>query len=76
MAIEGDRLSVGDRGYAKFALFNKIVLANSSYVCRLRNNSVRETVEEKYRNDDACHDAAMILGSAAMSEPSTRVMVC
>jgi hypothetical protein len=51
--IEGDRLYVGDRGYAKFALFNKIVLANSSYVCRLRDNSVWETIEEKYRNDEA-----------------------
>jgi hypothetical protein len=51
--IEGDRLYVADRGYAKFALFNKIVAANSSYVCRLRDNSVWETVEEKYRNDDA-----------------------
>ena len=51
--IEGDRLYVGDRGYAKFALFNKIVLANSSYVCRLRDNSVLETVEKRYRNDDA-----------------------
>jgi hypothetical protein len=51
--IESDRLYVGDRGYAKFALFNKIVLANSSYVCRLRDNSVWETAEEKYRNDEA-----------------------
>jgi hypothetical protein len=51
--IESDRLYVGDRGYAKFALFNKIVSANSSYVCRLRDNSVWETVEEKYRNDEA-----------------------
>ena len=51
--IEGDRLYVGDRGYAKFALFNKIVLANSSYVCRLRDNSVWETVEKRYRNDVA-----------------------
>jgi hypothetical protein len=33
--IESDRLYVMDRGYAKFALFNKIVEANSSYVCRL-----------------------------------------
>ena len=54
--IESDRLYVGDRGYAKFALFNKIVSANSSYVCRLRDNSVWETVEEKYRNDDAAID--------------------
>jgi IS4 transposase len=44
---------VADRGYAKFALFNKIVAAGSSYVCRLRDNSVWEVVEEKYRNDDA-----------------------
>jgi hypothetical protein len=35
--IESDRLYVMDRGYAKFALFNKIVKANSSYVCRLRS---------------------------------------
>jgi len=38
--IEGDRLYVADRGYAKFALFNKIVTAKSSYVCRLRDNTV------------------------------------
>ena len=51
--IESDRLYVTDRGYAKFALFNKIVTAGSSYVCRLRDNSVWTVVEEKYRNDDA-----------------------
>jgi hypothetical protein len=34
--IERDRLYVMDRGDAKFALFNKIVKAKSSYVCRLR----------------------------------------
>jgi IS4 transposase len=44
---------VMDRGYAKFTLFNKIVAAKSSYVCRLRDNSAWETVEEKYRNNDA-----------------------
>ena len=52
-AVEEDRLYVGDRGYAKFALFNTIVAAGSSYVCRLRDNSVWTVVEEKYRNDDA-----------------------
>jgi hypothetical protein len=51
--IEADRLYVGDRGYAKFVLFNKIVASNSSYVCRLRDNSVWETQEERYRNDEA-----------------------
>jgi hypothetical protein len=52
-AIESDRLYVMDRGYAKFALFNKIVAAQSSYVCRLRDNSMWETIEERYRNNDA-----------------------
>jgi hypothetical protein len=36
---------VADRGYAKFALFNAIVAAESSYVCRLRDNS-RYAIEE------------------------------
>ena len=52
-AIESDRLYVTDRGYAKFTLFNQIVGANSSYVCRLRDNSVWTVLEENYRNDDA-----------------------
>jgi hypothetical protein len=52
-AIESDRLYVMDRGYAKFTLFNEIVAAKSSYVCRLRDNSVWETVETRYRNDHA-----------------------
>ena len=51
--IEADRLYVTDRGYAKFLLFNKIVAAGSSYVCRLRDNSVWTTMEERYRNDEA-----------------------
>ena len=45
--IESDRLYVKDRGYAKFRLFNDIVAAGSSYVCRLRDNSVYEVVEDR-----------------------------
>ncbi|WP_146591967.1 IS4 family transposase [Posidoniimonas polymericola] len=52
-ALEADRLYVGDRGYAKFSLFNGIVAAGSSYVCRLRDNSVWEAVEPGRRDDDA-----------------------
>lgn len=51
--VEPDRLYVGDRGYAKFTLFNRIVGAGSSYVCRLRDNSVWTVVEENYRDDAA-----------------------
>ena len=45
--IESDRLYIQDRGYAKFTLFNAIVDNRSSYVCRLRDNSVFEVAEER-----------------------------
>lgn len=46
-ALEKGRCYVEDRGYAKFELFNEIVAAESSYVCRLRDNSRYEIVEER-----------------------------
>jgi len=45
--IASDRLYVMDRGYAKFSLFNQIVAAGSSYVCRIRDNSAWEEVEKR-----------------------------
>ncbi len=41
-----------DRGYAKFGLFNKVVAAKNSYVCRLRDNSVYEIVEDRSLSPD------------------------
>ncbi len=38
--IEPDRTYAFDCGYAKFELFNHIVNAGSSYVGRIRDNSV------------------------------------
>lgn len=54
--LESDRLYVMDRGYQKFTLFNQIVNTQSSYVCRLRDNSVWQILdpsEATDRNDDA-----------------------
>jgi hypothetical protein len=51
--LEPDRLYVGDRGYVKYELFNQIVDAGSSYVCRLRDTSMWTCVRENYRNDQA-----------------------
>jgi hypothetical protein len=45
--LQADRCYVLDRGYAQFALFNSIVAAGSSYVCRVRDNSVYEVVEQR-----------------------------
>ena len=49
--IDPDKLYVMDRGYAKFVLFNRIVAVGSSYVCRLRDNSVYEVIEERPLTD-------------------------
>jgi Transposase DDE domain len=49
--IESDRTYVLDRGYAKFTLFNAIVAAKSSYVCRLRDNSSYEVLESRPLSD-------------------------
>jgi hypothetical protein len=46
-ALESGRCYVQDRGYAKFQLFNEIVAAGSSYVCRLRDNSRYEIEENR-----------------------------
>lgn len=51
--IEADRLYVMDRGYAKFGLFNRIVAAKSSYVCRVRDNSVYEVIRERPLSQEA-----------------------
>jgi hypothetical protein len=45
--IESDKLYVMDRGFAKFALFNRVVAAKSSYVCRLRDNSAYGVLKER-----------------------------
>jgi hypothetical protein len=45
--LQADRCYVMDRGYAAFSLFNAIVAAGSSYVCRARDNSVYEVVEQR-----------------------------
>jgi hypothetical protein len=45
--IQADKLYVLDRGYAKFSLFNAVHAAGSSYVCRVRDNSVYDVLEDK-----------------------------
>lgn len=37
--LQADRCYVLDRGFAEFRLFNDIVAAQSSYVCRIKDNS-------------------------------------
>jgi hypothetical protein len=45
--LEPNRCYLMDRGYAKFALFNRIAALDSSYVCRIRDNSAYTILEER-----------------------------
>ena len=45
--LEADLLYIKDRGYAKFKLFNDIVDTQSSYVCRIRDNSKFQIAEDR-----------------------------
>jgi hypothetical protein len=45
--LQSDRCYVLDRWYAQFTLFNDIRAAGSSYVCRVRDNSVFAVVHER-----------------------------
>ena len=51
--LQADRCYVMDRGYAQFSLFNDIAKADSSYVCRVRDNSVYQVVEPRPLSDEA-----------------------
>ena len=51
--VEPDRLYVMDRGYVKYALFDRIVEAKSSYVCRIRDDSVTRVLEERTLTEEA-----------------------
>lgn len=67
--IESDRLYVKDRGYAKFKLFNDIVDAKSSYVCRLRDNTVAQVIRdnpltEADRVANVLSDQVVLLGQS------------
>jgi hypothetical protein len=50
---------VMDRWYAQFTLWNDIKAAESSYVCRVRDNSVYEVIEDRPL-DQAAIDAGVI----------------
>jgi hypothetical protein len=81
--IEPDHCYVMDRWYAQFTLFNEIVAAGSSYVCRIRDNSnLSDVAEERPLSEAACKaqvlgDKVVTLGATAKAHlrPDHRVRV-
>lgn len=59
-ALEPDHCYVMDRWYAEFKLFNDIRAARSSYVCRIRDNSNLDAVEEERPLSDEARKAGVI----------------
>jgi hypothetical protein len=55
-SLQKGRCYVLDRYYAQFALFNEIHAIDSSYVCRVRDNSTFEVTEERELSDEASND--------------------
>jgi len=53
LVLERGRLYVIDRGYAEYALFQEIVAAGSSFICRIRDNAVWRLVEERQVTPEA-----------------------
>lgn len=51
--LEPGRCYVADAGYAEYDLFEQIVRAKSSYVCRIRENSSFQVLEERELSQEA-----------------------
>lgn len=71
-ALEKGRCYVEDRGYAKFKLFNAIVRADSSYVCRLRDNSVYQIIEQRPLTEDDVQAGVVFDGLVLLGETTKK----
>ena len=72
--LAADHLYVMDRWYAQFKLFDDIVAAGSSYVCRVRDNSSYEIHEQRELTAEAraaniVFDAVVALGDKPARRP-------
>jgi Transposase DDE domain len=79
--LQADRCYILDRGYPSAELFDAIVAAQSSYVCRIQEKSPRLEVEREQPLSDAAraagviHDAVVRFGSRGLSHPVRVVTV-
>jgi Transposase DDE domain len=68
--LEADHCYLMDRWYAQFTLFNEIHALGSSYVCRIRDNSRYEVVQQRPLSEAAraagvLEDAVVTLGATS-----------
>jgi Transposase DDE domain len=77
--LQSDRCYVTDRGFQSVKLFNAIVAAQSSYVCRIQEKTHLEVVQEYPLSDEArqqqiVHDALVQLGDKESPDHAVRVV--
>lgn len=51
--LQPNRIYVLDRGYAKYSLLQKIINTKSSFICRIRDNAIYKTIEDKKLSNKA-----------------------
>jgi len=71
--LQSGRCYVLDRYFGQFALFNEIHAINSSYVCRIRDNSSFEVIQERELSTEALQagivrDSIVTLGTASKAQ--------
>ena len=78
--LEPGRIYVKDRGYAGLALFQQVLDATSSFICRIRDNAVYDVLEEYPLTEDAkvagiLFDRKVRLGSTQKTKEQLSVPV-
>lgn len=76
--LDSGRIYVMDRGYAKYALFEEIMAAGSSFVGRIRDNAVYEIIEDRALSEEArgagvVFDRIVNLGGQNLKHPLKQV---
>jgi IS4 transposase len=69
-ALAKDHCYVMDRWYFEFALWNEINAIGSSYVCRIRDNSAYEVIEERPLSEEAREAGVLFDGIVRMGDGS------
>lgn len=78
--LQPDKIYVLDRGYAKYGLLEEIVNIKSSFVCRIRDNAIYKTIEDKKLTDksvkeEIVFDRTVELGGATAETKLKKIRV-
>jgi hypothetical protein len=57
--LQPNRIYVLDRGYAKYGLLEQITNIKSSFICRIRDNAIYQTIEDKTLTDKAIKEGVV-----------------